>query len=127
MEVETKVFADYALVVCSGRFSIEALLRVYEEAFEFARQSERTAVLIDGRTVTGRVPTLAERYEQAVHVADIQARQKPRIRLAILGNEPMIHPERFGEIVARNRGAVARVFTDETLALAWLLGPSTPV
>ena len=28
----------------------------------------------------------------------------------------MIHPERFGEIVARNRGADARVFTDEAQA-----------
>ena len=35
----------------------------------------------------------------------------------------MIHPERFGEIVATTRGADARVFTDEALALRWLLGP----
>ena len=34
----------------------------------------------------------------------------------------MVHPERFGEIVATNRGAVMRVFTDEVLALDWLLG-----
>ena len=40
----------------------------------------------------------------------------------MLGHEPMIHPERFGEIVAANRGADARVFTEEALALAWLLG-----
>jgi hypothetical protein len=33
----------------------------------------------------------------------------------------MIHPDRFGEIVARNRGADARVFTDEADALQWLL------
>ncbi len=126
MELETKLFADYALVVCSGRFSLQSMLRVYIEAFEFARESDRVAVLIDGRNVTGREPTLAERYELAVHVADIQARQNPRIRLAILGHEPMIHPERFGEIVATNRGAQARAFTDETVALAWLLAPSTP-
>jgi hypothetical protein len=56
MEIETKVFADYALVVCSGRFSIAAMLRVYEEAFEFAIKSDRAAVLIDGRNVTGREP-----------------------------------------------------------------------
>ena len=49
-------------------------------------------------------------------------RSNPRIRLAVLGNEPMVHPERFGEIVATNRGAVMRVFTDEALALEWLLG-----
>jgi hypothetical protein len=32
----------------------------------------------------------------------------------------MIHPERFGELVARNRGADARVFTDEAEALHWV-------
>jgi len=36
----------------------------------------------------------------------------------------MIHRERFGEIVGTNRGAVARVFTDESEALEWLLAPS---
>jgi hypothetical protein len=38
----------------------------------------------------------------------------------VLGHEPMIHPERFGELVARNRGADARVFTVEAEALDWL-------
>ncbi len=48
---------------------------------------------------------MAERYQLAVCVADAQAATKPRIRFALLGHEPMIHPERFGEIVAANRGA----------------------
>jgi hypothetical protein len=125
IEFETKVFVDYASLVCTGQFSIEAMLRIYEEAFEFARKSGRGAVLIDARNISGREPTLAERYEQAVRVADMQTLQRPRIRLALLGHEPMIHPERFGEIVATNRGALARVFTDETVALAWLLAPSS--
>ena len=54
-------------------------------------------------------------------MADAQAATRPRIRMAMLGHEPMIHPERFGEIVAANRGADARVFTEEALALDWLL------
>jgi hypothetical protein len=59
-------------------------------------------------------------------VADLQARHKPRIRLAVLGHEPYVHPQRFGEIVAANRGAIARVFTDEAEALKWLLPKSKP-
>ena len=74
--------------------------------------------------MTGREPTLAERYDLAVRIADIQATQTPRIRMAVLGHEPMIHPERFGEIVATNRGALTRVFTDERAALEWLLTPA---
>ena len=58
------------------------------------------------RQVTGKVPSIRE--------------SDPRVRLAVLGNEPMIHPDRFGELVARNRGADARVFTVEAEALAWV-------
>jgi hypothetical protein len=65
---------------------------------------------------------MAERYELAVRVSDAQAAMKPRVRFALLGHEPMIHPERFGELVARNRGADARVFTDQDAALAWIRG-----
>lgn len=39
----------------------------------------------------------------------------------VTGREPMVHPQRFGEIVATNRGGLIRVFTDQALALNWLL------
>lgn len=120
--LETRVHPGHLLVECSGTYTIESLLRAYEQAFTLAAEAGRDAVLIDVRNVTGREPTLTERYDQAVHVADLQAAQAPRIRMALLGHEPMIHRERFGEVVASTRGAVARVFTDEGLALDWLLG-----
>lgn len=113
---------DYLRLECSGTFSLESALEAYERAFALASEAGRPAVLVDIRTVTGREPTMAERYQLAVCVADAQAATKPRIRFALLGHEPMIHPERFGEIVAANRGADARVFTEDELALAWLLG-----
>jgi hypothetical protein len=74
------------------------------------------------RKITGRLPTVLDRYTFGVHIAENYLNSEPRVQLAVLGNEPMIHPERFGELVARNRGADARAFTDETLALDWLLG-----
>lgn len=120
--LETKVHPRHLLVECTGPYTIEALLQAYERAFALATKAGRDAVLIDVRGVTGREPTLTERYDQAVHVSDLQARQSPRIRMALLGHEPLIHRERFGEVIATTRGAVARVFTDEGLALNWLLG-----
>ena len=113
---------DYLRLECSGTFSQEFALDVCERAFTLAAEAGRPAVLVDIRGVTGREPTMAERYQQAVCVADAQAATKPRIRLALLGFEPMIHPERFGEIVAANRGADIGVFTDEALAMEWLVG-----
>jgi hypothetical protein len=113
---------DYLRLECTGTFTLDSALEVHERAFALASEAGRPAVLVDIRQVSGREPTMAERYQMAVHVAETQARTRPRIRFALLGHEPMIHPERFGEIVATTRGAHARVFTDDALALDWLLG-----
>ncbi len=77
-------------------------------------------MLLDVRQVTGRVPGIIDRFEIGVRVAEHYLESDPRVRLALLGHEPMIHPERLGERVARNRGADARVFTDEAAALEWI-------
>ena len=113
---------DYLRLECSGTFTLEGALAAYERAFSLAAEAGRPAVLVDVRALTGREPTMAERYQLATTLADVQAATRPRIRFALIGREPMIHPERFGEIVATTRGADARVFTDEALALQWLLG-----
>jgi len=34
----------------------------------------------------------------------------------------MIHPQKFGEVIATSRGALARVFTNLDEALAWISG-----
>jgi hypothetical protein len=123
IEFEPRILADYLRIECTGTYSQDSVLRLYEQAFALAVSAGRDAVLIDARNVAGREPTLAQRYAQAVLVADLQSSQTQRIRLAVLGHEPIIHPERFGEIVATNRGAIARAFTDENAALEWLLAP----
>jgi len=110
IEFEPRILADYLRIECTGTYSQDSVLRLYEQAFALAVSA-------------GREPTLAQRYAQAVLVADLQSSQTQRIRLAVLGHEPIIHPERFGEIVATNRGAIARAFTDENAALEWLLAP----
>jgi hypothetical protein len=116
------VHPDYVEVTCTGVYSKAESLRVGEEAYRAAARANRGAVLVDVRKISGRVPSIFDRFEFGVHIAKNYRASDPRIRLAVLGHEPMIHPERFGELVARNRGADARVFTDEALALDWLLG-----
>jgi hypothetical protein len=118
---ETRVHPKYQQLECTGTFSLEAFLPLYEQTFTLAASAGRDAVLIDVRNVTGREPTLAERYTQAVHVAELQSAQTSRIRLAVLGHEPLVHKERFGQIVATNRGALVGVFTDEVMTLDWLV------
>ncbi len=120
IRVEVRVHAQHVELVCSGRYSRAEAFRIGEQAFREAADADRRSVLVDVRGVNGRIPTILDRFDIGVHIAARHLEQKPRVRLAILGHEPMIHPERFGEIVARNRGADARVFTIETEALDWL-------
>ena len=120
--IEQWVVDDHVRIAFAGVYSVAAFRDAFARAFAVAADAGRDAVLLDMRAITGGPPTMSERYELAVAAAEIQASRKPRIRMAVLGHEPMVHPERFGEIVAANRGADGRVFTDEALALEWLLG-----
>ena len=120
IQVEVRVHPQYVELVCAGRYSRSEALRVGERAFREAADAGRRNVLVDVRGINGRVPTILDRFDMGVHIATLHRERTPRIRIALLGAEPMIHPERFGEIVARNRGADARVFTSEAEALEWL-------
>lgn len=111
----------YFRIVCGGEFLQDSALEVCERAFAMAADAGQDALLVDIRAVIGREPTMAERFDQAMRVAEAQAARKPRIRAALVGHEPMVDPERFGETVAINRGAEVRVFTDEAQAEAWLV------
>ncbi len=118
---ESRVLADHVRIECSGTYTLESTLWLFEQAFARAAAAGRDAALIDVRNLGGREPTLAERYAHGVRIAELQAEQSPRIRLAVFGHEPMIHREQFGEIVASRHGARVRTFTEEALALEWLL------
>ena len=114
--------AGYVELECTGTYTFESSMHVFRQAFEIAAREGRGTVLVDARQVAGGPPTIGERHDHGVHVAKLQSAQAQRIRLALLGHEPMIHPERIGEIVAVSRGALARVFTDLNEAQTWISG-----
>lgn len=122
MSFEVRLNAGYVVLDCTGTYTLESSLQVFEQALEIAAREGRGAVLVDTRQVTGAPPTLMDRFQQGVHVAELQSGPGPRIRLALIGHEPMIHPQRFGEVIAKSRGALARVFTDMEEALTWING-----
>ena len=120
----SRLYPDYLEIACSGRYSRAESQRVGLEAYREAALAERDTVLLDVRQVVGKIPSILDRFEMGVRIAKNYRESDPRIRLALLGHEPMIHPDRFGELVARNRGADARAFTVEAEALAWIRGPA---
>jgi hypothetical protein len=120
IEIETEAKANYMHLHCRGTYSLKAIMELFEKAFDIASREGLKAVLIDGRDVKGVPPTTLERYTFGVHVAELQLDKGRCIRLAVVANEPIVDPRRFGETVARNRGATIRVFTDIDEAIAWL-------
>ena len=120
LRTTVEVHARHLVFRCAGRYSRAEALRIGRESYAEAARSNRDALLVDVRDVAGRVPPILDRFEIGARVARHYLEFDPRIRLALLGHEPMIHPDRFGELVARNRGADARVFTDEAQARGWL-------
>ena len=122
IEFEFRVHAAHVELTCTGTYTLESSLQVYTRAFEIAAREDRVAILVDARLVTGNPPTLMDRYQMGVHVAELESGPGPRIRVALVSNEPMIHPQRFGEVIAKSRGAQARVFTDLDEAMAWISG-----
>lgn len=117
----THVIHDgYVHCRCTGVYEYDSAMHSFSYSLELAHQHRLRAALIDIRDVqTGnKPPDTNERY----NIGNYIATHNPNgIFYAIVGNEPLIDPERFGETVSLNRGAIGRVFTDPDQALAWLL------
>ncbi len=111
---------DYLFVQCEGDYEFESMRQVYATSFAAAVRGGCRALLIDVRALTGEPPTIFERYTLGVYVAELQRGPARGVMIAGVGKRPMVHAKKFGELVARNRAAVARIFTDMDEAVAWI-------
>lgn len=109
----------YVQILISGAYSADDLGSVFQSVqAALQRPGASPALLLDSREVSGPVPTTLERYEISMRALDL-----PKgVRIAMLPRLDVIDPQRFGESVARNRGLAFSVFSDESAAVAWLLG-----
>ena len=62
-------------------------------------------------------PDTFERFLMAVEWAE---EAKAGLRLALVARPELIHPQKFGVLVAANRGLVSNIFATEAGARAWL-------
>jgi len=113
--------SSYERLTCHGIYTKEAILTIIDDACIIAINKGRKAVLIDFRAVEGTPPDILERFILGVETVRTQRKHKYIVTLAIVGNEPMIDPKRFGEIVALNRGGIGKVFTNIEEADSWLI------
>ena len=120
IEILTDLKTDYVHVRCTGPFNTNAVLEMWQSAFRIALKEGCKAVLVDVRGIHGEPPNISERFDHAVCIAQLQRRFGNQILIAVLGNEPMIDPNRLGESIARSHGAFLGVFTDIGETVNWL-------
>ena len=120
IDFKIDIKTNFVQLSCQGVFSNAALFDVYERGLDIAASNGLQAILVDIRKLEGLPPTTMERYKHGEKVAKIQFNHDSQSCIALVGKEPIIDPQRFGETVALNRGAVGRVFTDIYDAVIWL-------
>lgn len=126
MAIETTIErrAAFVYVTLTGVFSVEDTLHSFRLALGACLESGLSRALIDFTHVTFDHPaTTLERFDLGSHIAaEIVAYREQgliRMQVAFLGREDQYNPERFVEIVARNRGGQVKATTSLAEALAW--------
>ncbi len=98
--------------------SFDGVVVLVRAAIAAARRNKVRDLLVDTTALTGfPPPELFQRYLAAVAWSD---EAEGGIRLAMVAEAEMIHPQKFGVIVAAGRGLVSNIFTTEVVARAWL-------
>jgi len=114
---------NYLSVSVSGHFSLDEAKKMYVEILEILLNKKLLKLFFNVYKVKGKVTTM-DRYHfgefAALESIKYMGKGLVRIAVAFYGIEPIIDPERFGELVARNRGLDLKVTTDKYEALQFL-------
>ncbi len=119
MHVEVKV--DHLLAVFSGIFEFKTNRDLLVDILMECVTNKKNRVLFDLRLLKGNMTTY-ERYDIASYIANLSRQyiETSKIQIAVVGNPPLIDPNRFGETVAKNRGLNIKVSNEMDEALEWL-------
>ncbi len=111
---------NYLLANFRGEYTKLDLIGVTEEVLETALKKGIHRVLLDAREITGKPPTILERFELGEAFTGFIRRKDAQIKCAFVGKHPMVDKDKFGETVVANRGGLLKVFTDIKEAAEWL-------
>ena len=101
-----------------GSVSFDETVALVRAAIAAARSNQVRSLLVNTTALTGFTsPDQFERFLAAVAWAE---ESRAGLHLALVARAEMIHPQKFGVLVAANRGLVSNIFTTEAEAHAWL-------
>jgi hypothetical protein len=112
---------DYLSYRPVANVSLSQAIDLISAAIAFCREQKVPRLLVDTTKLTGvGTPTVVDRFE---YVERWARDARGSVKVVVVARPEIIDPERFGVVVARNRGFWAHVFTAESEALDWLLDP----
>jgi len=114
---------SYLSVTVSGHFSLSEAKIMYTDALEYLLENDLSKLFFDVFKVKGEVATMDRYYFgefAAFESLKFIGKGLRKIAVTVCGEEPIIDPRRFGEIVARNRGLNLKVTTDKNESLQFL-------
>jgi hypothetical protein len=126
MSLEYKVVTgpDHLLISLSGRYESSDAPIASTQIIEACEKHQATKALIDVRSIEGSMSTMDRFYLGSIfsmkYIKERVTGKIPPCRFAMVGHEPLVDPNRFGETVATNRGLAVKVFLKMEEAIAWL-------
>jgi hypothetical protein len=102
----------------AGVMSLDAAVDLIDQGLAFAREQHVSELLVDTRALHGfDPPSLVARFW---FIQKWAATAGGAVRMAMVARPEMIDPNKFGVVVARNRGMIADIFVSQATARAWL-------
>jgi hypothetical protein len=121
-KIETQ--PGYLWMVYEGLYEPSLAGKFTDQILATCKSHQPRKLLIDLLKVEGKMTTM-DRFNLSVMAAAkyfgaVFTKKIPSCRYAIVGNHPLVDPNKFEETVAVNQGINVRVFTEMKEALAWL-------
>jgi hypothetical protein len=117
IELQMENASGYMLARFTGEGRAEEALLYFEQIAEQCIRTNNNKLLIDCTQAKTKISTV-DMYEQG---EGAKLFDRHGIKIAVVVSEDKLEPEKFAEMVARNRGVNACVFTDYKTAEQWLL------
>ena len=108
-------------VIGEGSYVLADAVQIIGAALAAANAHGQPRILIDARKITGNL-TVMQRFEFGEAVAQLYSCRPAGCAalIALVANEPLLDPGRFGETVAVNRAVPVKATTDMREAVEWL-------
>jgi quercetin dioxygenase-like cupin family protein len=119
-DVDTAIRDGYLYAAFRGRHTPGGFVAHLKQVLDPCLAAGLKRVMVDITAAVHEPLTQLHRYEFASGVAEFWPRD---VKIAIVGRPDQLDPERFGMLVARNRGLLASSHASEAEALQWLIAP----